>query len=113
MPLDARLVRRSTTRREPSASTRSFELVTEPDLQIAGWLLRQKSLGARQRQVHEAAQFGRGSWMYSQVPATGGVDLMASHTVGTREEWLAARLELLEAEKELTRRSDELGATAA
>jgi predicted dithiol-disulfide oxidoreductase (DUF899 family) len=27
---------------------------------------------------------------------------------GTREEWLAARLELLEAEKELTRRSDEL-----
>ena len=27
---------------------------------------------------------------------------------GTREEWLAARLELLEAEKELTRRSDEV-----
>jgi predicted dithiol-disulfide oxidoreductase (DUF899 family) len=27
---------------------------------------------------------------------------------GTREEWLAARLELLDAEKELTRRSDEL-----
>jgi predicted dithiol-disulfide oxidoreductase (DUF899 family) len=30
------------------------------------------------------------------------------HTTGTREEWLAARLELLEAEKDLTRRSDEL-----
>ena len=30
------------------------------------------------------------------------------HPVGTREEWRAARLELLEAEKELTRRSDEL-----
>jgi predicted dithiol-disulfide oxidoreductase (DUF899 family) len=30
------------------------------------------------------------------------------HTTGTREEWLAARLELLEAEKELTHRSDEL-----
>ncbi|HET9000447.1 MAG TPA: DUF899 family protein, partial [bacterium] len=30
------------------------------------------------------------------------------HRVGTREEWLAARLKLLEAEKELTRRSDEL-----
>jgi predicted dithiol-disulfide oxidoreductase (DUF899 family) len=29
-------------------------------------------------------------------------------TIGTREEWLAARLSLLEAEKELTRRSDEL-----
>ena len=33
---------------------------------------------------------------------------MESHTLGTREEWLAARLELLDAEKELTRRSDEL-----
>jgi predicted dithiol-disulfide oxidoreductase (DUF899 family) len=30
------------------------------------------------------------------------------HRIGTREEWLAARLDLLEAEKELTRRSDEL-----
>ncbi len=33
---------------------------------------------------------------------------MAEHTTGTREQWLAARLELLDAEKELTRRSDEL-----
>jgi predicted dithiol-disulfide oxidoreductase (DUF899 family) len=33
---------------------------------------------------------------------------MTQHTTGTREEWLAARLELLDAEKELTRRSDEL-----
>jgi predicted dithiol-disulfide oxidoreductase (DUF899 family) len=33
---------------------------------------------------------------------------MTTHMTGTREEWLAARLELLEAEKELTRRSDEL-----
>jgi predicted dithiol-disulfide oxidoreductase (DUF899 family) len=30
------------------------------------------------------------------------------HVTGTREEWLAARLELLKAEKELTRKSDEL-----
>jgi predicted dithiol-disulfide oxidoreductase (DUF899 family) len=30
------------------------------------------------------------------------------HRIGTREEWLAARLELLEEEKELTRRNDEL-----
>ncbi|TAM97917.1 MAG: DUF899 domain-containing protein [Rhodanobacteraceae bacterium] len=30
------------------------------------------------------------------------------HITGTREEWLAARLELLEAEKALTRRGDEL-----
>jgi len=33
---------------------------------------------------------------------------MTEHSTGTREEWLAARLELLEAEKALTRRSDEV-----
>ena len=33
---------------------------------------------------------------------------MTDHKTGTREEWLAARLRLLEAEKELTRRGDEL-----
>jgi predicted dithiol-disulfide oxidoreductase (DUF899 family) len=33
---------------------------------------------------------------------------MAKHKMGTRAEWLAARLALLEAEKELTRKSDEL-----
>jgi predicted dithiol-disulfide oxidoreductase (DUF899 family) len=33
---------------------------------------------------------------------------MIDHKTGTREEWLAARLELLEAEKALTRRSDEV-----
>jgi predicted dithiol-disulfide oxidoreductase (DUF899 family) len=34
-----------------------------------------------------------------------------AHRVGTREEWLAARIALLEQEKELTRRSDELART--
>src|SRR5262245_37085378 len=33
---------------------------------------------------------------------------MTKHMTGTRNEWLAARLELLEAEKDLTRRSDEV-----
>ncbi|WP_315924998.1 thioredoxin family protein [Mesorhizobium sp. SP-1A] len=33
---------------------------------------------------------------------------MTTHVTGTREEWLAARLALLEEEKALTRRSDEL-----
>ncbi|MGH8259437.1 MAG: DUF899 family protein, partial [Steroidobacteraceae bacterium] len=33
---------------------------------------------------------------------------MTTHTIGTREQWLAGRLELLEAEKDLTRRGDEL-----
>ncbi len=33
---------------------------------------------------------------------------MTTHMTGTREDWLAARLDLLEAEKEFTRRSDEL-----
>ena len=41
---------------------------------------------------------------------TGGKErsAMTKHMTGTREEWLAARLGLLEAEKELTRRGDEL-----
>jgi predicted dithiol-disulfide oxidoreductase (DUF899 family) len=34
--------------------------------------------------------------------------MMTRHTVGTREEWRTARLALLEAEKELTRGSDEV-----
>ena len=33
---------------------------------------------------------------------------MIDHKIGTREEWLAARLQLLDEEKELTRRGDEL-----
>src|SRR5690242_4068429 len=33
---------------------------------------------------------------------------MTTHTTGTREEWLKARLGLLEAEKELTRQKDEV-----
>jgi predicted dithiol-disulfide oxidoreductase (DUF899 family) len=33
---------------------------------------------------------------------------MATHTIGTREEWLKARLDLLAAEKEFTNRGDEL-----
>jgi len=33
---------------------------------------------------------------------------MATHKTGTRDEWLGARLELLEAEKALTRQSDAL-----
>jgi len=33
---------------------------------------------------------------------------MTDHKTGTREQWLAARLDLLEAEKALTRRSDEV-----
>jgi predicted dithiol-disulfide oxidoreductase (DUF899 family) len=37
-----------------------------------------------------------------------GRETMTTHKTGTREEWLAARLALLEEEKELTRRSDAL-----
>ena len=33
---------------------------------------------------------------------------MKTHRIGTREEWRSARLALLEAEKDLTHRSDEL-----
>src|ERR1700682_6725999 len=35
-------------------------------------------------------------------------ETMNDHKIGTREQWLAARLELLEDEKALTRRGDEL-----
>jgi predicted dithiol-disulfide oxidoreductase (DUF899 family) len=38
----------------------------------------------------------------------GAAPMTTTHTTGTREEWLAARLELLAAEKEHTRRGDEL-----
>jgi predicted dithiol-disulfide oxidoreductase (DUF899 family) len=34
--------------------------------------------------------------------------VMTTHTTGTREDWLAARIELLQAEKALTRQNDEL-----
>src|SRR5262245_188513 len=37
-----------------------------------------------------------------------GDKAMTKHKTGTRGEWLAARLELLKAEKELTRQSDKL-----
>src|SRR5665811_1024106 len=40
--------------------------------------------------------------------STEGERAMTNHKTGTRQEWLRARLELLDAEKELTRRSDEL-----
>ncbi|HJP98692.1 MAG TPA: DUF899 family protein, partial [Rhodanobacteraceae bacterium] len=33
---------------------------------------------------------------------------MATHRIGTRDEWLNERLDLLQAEKKLTRESDEL-----
>jgi hypothetical protein len=38
---------------------------------------------------------------------------MPDHKTGTREEWLPDPLELLKAEKELTRRNDKLRAVAA
>ncbi len=38
---------------------------------------------------------------------------MTDHKTGTREEWLAARLDLLEAEKELTRMRRRARAAAA
>ena len=38
---------------------------------------------------------------------------MTKHTTGTREEWLAARVKLLEEEKELTHRDDEVAKNAS
>src|SRR5262249_33952291 len=39
---------------------------------------------------------------------TGGGNGVTAHKTGTRDEWLAARLDLLRAEKEHTRKGDEL-----
>jgi predicted dithiol-disulfide oxidoreductase (DUF899 family) len=57
------------------------------------------------QQIHERLMLTPGARVER---ATGGGTIMAKHATGTREEWLAARLELLAAEKELTRRGDEL-----
>jgi hypothetical protein len=42
-----------------------------------------------------------------------GIAPMSQRTIGSGEEWLAARNALLEREKELTRRSDELVVTTS
>jgi len=46
--------------------------------------------------------------LVAQFDITNAERKMTTHMTGTREEWLAARLDLLKAEKELARRSDEL-----
>src|SRR5919204_4710218 len=51
---------------------------------------------------------GKTSRMTPSHPDLARGEEMTNHRTGTREEWLAARLELLDAEKELTRRGDEL-----
>jgi len=62
--------------------------------------------------VAACATSGGGLWMLKQMAReaigmkTGSAE--ARHRVGTRNEWLAARLALLEAEKEHTRRGDEV-----
>jgi predicted dithiol-disulfide oxidoreductase (DUF899 family) len=45
---------------------------------------------------------------YERMLVTTKGEQMTNHKTGTHEDWLAARLKLLEAEKALTRRSDEL-----
>jgi predicted dithiol-disulfide oxidoreductase (DUF899 family) len=55
---------------------------------------------------------GGGLWAFTRIAKEDILMKAGSrpvkHTVGTRKEWLAARLELLKAEKEHTRRGDEL-----
>src|SRR5258705_11212196 len=46
--------------------------------------------------------------MATRTPEGQETRAMTTHRTGTRKEWLAARLELLQAEKELTRRGDEI-----
>jgi predicted dithiol-disulfide oxidoreductase (DUF899 family) len=50
--------------------------------------------------------FGAAVGLQGRLETIKEPDEMTAHRVGTREEWLAARVELLADEKELTRRSD-------
>jgi len=50
----------------------------------------------------------RGSTAAAQLLKAEKERPVTDHKIGTREEWLAARLELLQAEKEITRRGDQL-----
>src|SRR3954469_828742 len=51
----------------------------------------------------------RGSTAAAQLLKAEKERPVTDHKIGTREEWLAARLELLEAGKEINRRGDQLG----
>src|SRR5207248_986125 len=62
---------------------------------------------ARTRDRHHALA-DSGTYFTSDVTTRKREKVMSSHKIGTPEEWLTARLELLDAEKELTRRGDEL-----
>src|SRR5205085_2942104 len=72
----------------------------------------QPGVAARAVQPQDAAGDGAAAAGQLRDPdarrAAGDVLVTAPHLTGTREQWLAARLELLEAEKEHTRRGDEL-----
>src|SRR5438067_1196686 len=51
---------------------------------------------------------GLSDGQYPGLQRIQAADPMTKHQVGTREQWLAARRALLEREKQLTRRSDDL-----
>src|SRR3954463_14076233 len=65
----------------------------------------QPGVAARAGQPQDAARDRRAA---ARPPDVGGDGLLMTHATGTREPWRAPRLELLEAEKELTRRGDEV-----
>ncbi len=63
--------------------------------------------------VAAAATSAGGLWALARAAKEEDIGMkknskIEKHKVGTREEWLAARLKLLKAEKEHTRRGDEL-----
>jgi predicted dithiol-disulfide oxidoreductase (DUF899 family) len=57
---------------------------------------------------HSIYLTGTGKHVVSRTTSDEGDREMTTHMTGTREEWVTARLALLQAEKELTRRSDEV-----
>ena len=60
----------------------------------------------RWQELHD--HYARAGVMGARPETEGNSGAMTQHMTGTRDEWLAARLDLLEAEKELTRRGDEV-----
>src|SRR6185436_7357315 len=87
----------------PAASARAAAVISE-SIGIPSHLYlslgRCPVLSLSRQQYHQSRNHG--------TKEIGTMTTMTTHTIGTRKDWLTARLELLAAEKELTRQSDEL-----
>src|SRR5262249_1328946 len=93
--------RLSAPRGSPAASDRAAA-VTRESTQIPPHLSLSSSRYPAVNISHATRHYVRTS------EGTTGDETMTTHNTGTREQWLTSRIELLKAEKEFTRRGDEL-----